>query len=335
MFARHNVNWYSVVWLLGLCLLFFVACGQDAPAVPAITDTAVATPNMVLPTPLATAVVPTPVPPTATAVPTPTLEPLAALVNSQPIFLADYEKELARYEQAQTGLGLPLPTDYRATVLNSLIERSLITQAALSQGIAVTPDMVDKKLVELRSAAGDDANFVAWLEANQWTEAEFREDLAAEMVITAMRDQVTADVPYAVEQVHARYLQVDDPALADTIRQQIQAGNDFGFMAQQYSLDQATAPTGGDLGFFARGSLRVPEVETAAFTLQPGEVSQVIAVTASDGIPTYYLVQVIERDPQRPLDPNLRYDLLKQTFESWLQTQWEQANITRFVNTDA
>ncbi len=75
---------------------------------------------------------PTPAP-TNTPEPTPTpTAPLAALVNGQPIFLADFEQELARYEQAQTELGVDLATveGYRDQVLDSLIERELIRQAA-------------------------------------------------------------------------------------------------------------------------------------------------------------------------------------------------------------
>ena len=58
-------------------------------------------------------------------------------------------------------------------------------------------------------------------------------------------------------------------------------------------------------------------------------------MTNADGGQTHYLLEVIEKDPQRPLSSNMRYDLLKQTFEAWLQEQWDQATIERFVDTGA
>lgn len=348
MFSRHNVvlRSYQIIGpgrllpvLLCLTLLVFTACREDVPADNGTDGAAAANvptlmPTMVVP---ATAVATEPIAtPTPTAVPvTPTPEkPLAALVNDQPIYLDDYEKELARYEQAYAGLGSTPPADYRALVLNSLIERALIVQAAAAAGIVVTPEAVEARMTEMRAGADSEANFAAWLEANQYSEVEFRDALAMEIVTAQMLDRVTADVPYAVEQVHARYIQLNDGVLAASLQVQINGGSDFGLLARQHSLDQVTAQVGGDLGFFARWSLQVPEVAEAAFALQPGTVSDVIAVTNTNGSQTFYLVQVIEREAQRPLTADMRYVLLQQTFSDWLATQWQQAVVTRFVGTD-
>jgi parvulin-like peptidyl-prolyl isomerase len=346
MFSRHKVNapgrmrpgWW--IWLLLLLLGLWVgACNRveeaneaAAPAETAATTAPESGDNAAAEATTVTAVPPspTPIPPT----PTPS-EPLAARVNGEPIFLAAYEKELARYEQAQSDLGLTPAADYRQVVLNALIEQRLITQAAAAAGIEIGEQMVDERLAELIAEAGGEENFVAWLAANQWEEAEFRRALRAEMLTAEMRQRVTADVPTAVEQVRARYLQVDDPALAASLRQQIGDGSDFALLAEQYSLDRITAANGGDLGFFARGSLLVPAVEEAAFALEAEQVSEVITTTTESGEETYYLVQLIERDEERPLKGNMRYQFLKQTFEAWLEAQWETATIERFVNAEA
>jgi parvulin-like peptidyl-prolyl isomerase len=259
---------------------------------------------------------------------------MAAIVNGQPIFMAAYERELARYEQAQAELGITPGADgtnYRTLVLDALIEQALIAQAAAGQGINIAPETVRAKLAELETAAGESGNFAAWLEANQWTREEFEEALASEMLTEAVVTAVTDAVPTAVEQVRARYLQVDDPALADSLLQQVRGGADFAALAQENSLDKITAENGGDLAFFARGSLLVPAVEETAFALQPGDVSEVITATNDDGSSTYYLVQVIERDPQRPLSADMRYNLLRQAFETWLDGLWQQAVITKLI----
>jgi parvulin-like peptidyl-prolyl isomerase len=272
---------------------------------------------------------PTPEPPTPTPEP-----PLAARVNGQPILLETYERELARYEQALAELGLEKDEQvYREEVLQALVERALIMQAAEREGIVITPEMVTERIEELREAAGEPGNFEAWLEANQWTEDEFREALAQEMVTEAMVTAVTADVPQAVEQVRARYIQVDSAELAQSLLAEVEAGANFATLASLHSLDQITAPNGGDLDFFVRGSLLVPEVEDAAFALQPGETSDVIAAS-SNSQPVYYLVQTIERDLQRPLTDNMRYNLLQQRFETWLGQLWSEASIERFIDTN-
>lgn len=264
----------------------------------------------------------TPIPPT----PTPTA-PLAALVNGEPLFLADYEKELARYEAAQsTG---PVG-DYRQQVLNALIERQLILQAAAAAGVTVTPELIDQRLAETR--AGFEAGaYEAFLQTNQWTEEEFRETLAAEIVTAEMIARVTADVPLTMEQVRASYIQMDDAALAQSVLDRARAGDDFAFLAEQNSVDRVTGVNGGDLGFFPPGGLLVPELEEAAFALQPGEISDLIAVPQQDGTTVYYIVQVTERDPNRELATDSRLQLLQATFEAWLDQLWANAAIERFV----
>ena len=268
------------------------------------------------------------------ASPTPS-EPLAATVNGQPIYLSAYEKELARYEQAQEELGLQDDdtTNYREIVLNALIENQLIVQAAEASGFAITEEMIEARFAELQEAAGGPEPFIQWLATNQWTEEEFRQTLPVEMLTELMVESVTADVPFAVEQINARYIQVDDPALAQSLLDQILAGADFAFLAQQNSLDRITGENGGDLGFFARGGLLVPEIEEAAFALQPGEVSEIIeAARPGTDETVYYIVQVIERDPERQLTDELRFNLLQDRFVGWLDNLWAEAEIIRFVD---
>lgn len=342
--------------LLGL-LLLAAACRQDAPpstesnnvnGTPAVDDPDAPQTTLVVATEIPS---PTAVPPT----PTPT-EPMAALVNGQPIFLADYERELARYEQAQAGLGMetqaseaaatpaegeetggvpeaemtPEP-DHRVQVLDALIERELILQAASAAGIVVDQAAVDQRVEELRASTGETNNFDAWLAANLYTEEEFHQALWAEMVTEQMVNVVTAAVPETIEQVRARYIQVNDLALAQDLLNRIRNGDDFAFLAQQNSLDRVTGENGGDLGYFAPGSLLVSEVEAAAFALQPGETSDVITATDASGLPTYYIVQVTERDPNRAVTADMRYAMLQQTFEAWLDQLWSQATIERYV----
>lgn len=276
----------------------------------------------------------TPVPPTATPE-----EPLAAEVNGQPIHLATFEEALLRQQQGQSAILSDPGTavDQETQVLNMLIERALIEQAAEANGIAVTPQMVEQQMAELRQVAtesGGEGSFEAWIEANQWTEASFRDALAYEMLTERVASAVTAEVPETVPQVRARYIQVEDEALAQSLLEQIGDGADFASLARQHSLDRVTAADGGDLGYFARGTLLVPELEEAAFSLEPGEVSDLITASSADGGETvYYLLQVVDVDPQRPLGPDQRAALLQEHFNAWLADQWSQAEIVRYIET--
>jgi parvulin-like peptidyl-prolyl isomerase len=99
-------------------------------------------------------------------------------------------------------------------------------------------------------------------------------------------------------------------------------------LARTYSQDTSTRDSGGDLGFFPRGILVAPEVEDAAFALQPGQSSGV--VTSALG---YHIVQVIERDPARSVNAeNLRL-LQDRAVQQWIEQLWSQAAVERFVET--
>jgi len=63
--------------------------------------------------------------------------------------------------------------------------------------------------------------------------------------------------------------------LAETFRDKVLAGKDFAELARKYSDDQSTAAKGGDLGFFTRG-IMVEPFEKAAFSMKPGEVSDIV-----------------------------------------------------------
>lgn len=318
--------------------LFLVACNNEDTSIPTVAsvaefagnngDTAVSNPTENTETNSEPMAEDTAVPPTATP-----SEPLAAMVNGQPLFLVDYEAELARYEKGQAELGIETPDpNYQQIVLDALIEKMLIEQAAQEQGIVVSDEMVNEQLNQLRTTAGETGNFDAWLEANHWTEEEFRKEIASGMVIEQMVALITTNVPSTVEQVRARMIQLDDPNEASTLLTQIRNGDDFATLAQQYSLDEMTASEGGDLSFFAQGSLFVPEIEVAAFALaNSGDVSEVLSVANDDGTTTYYLVQLVERDPQRPLPANMQYLLYEEAFQNWISSLRQNATVEQMI----
>lgn len=78
--------------------------------------------------------------------------------------------------------------------------------------------------------------------------------------------------------------------LAAELRQRAISGEDFAALATEYSEDPGSARVGGDLGWFERGRMVKP-FEDAAFSLQPGEVSE--PVESPFGI---HVIRVEERE---------------------------------------
>jgi peptidyl-prolyl cis-trans isomerase D len=73
------------------------------------------------------------------------------------------------------------------------------------------------------------------------------------------------------------------------IRQEIEEGEDFAELAQEFSEDDATAKEGGDLGWFGKGKM-IEAFERAAFALKPGEMSE--PVKTSFG---WHLIKVFDQ----------------------------------------
>jgi peptidyl-prolyl cis-trans isomerase D len=76
---------------------------------------------------------------------------------------------------------------------------------------------------------------------------------------------------------------------ADSLRAEIAAGADFAAIAERESADAASGAQGGDLGLFGRGQM-VPAFEQAAFSLEPGELSEPVLTQFG-----YHLIEVQER----------------------------------------
>jgi parvulin-like peptidyl-prolyl isomerase len=138
-------------------------------------------------------------------------------------------------------------------------------------------------------------------------------------------EAVTSQVGAEAEQVHVRHIMVDSEAAALEIQTMLQEGADFVTLARERSLDLATKDNGGDLGWFPRG-LVAPELENAAFGLQPGQISAVIQL--GEG---YHIIQLVEREAAHPLSPEMQLDLRLAVFEEWLADKRNAATIERFV----
>jgi len=98
------------------------------------------------------------------------------------------------------------------------------------------------------------------------------------------------------------------------IRQRILAGADFAEMAKQYSEDLATAASGGDMGVIQRDKV-VPPIVNAAYSLEPGQVSDIILTPSG--------VEIIKVEAKR--------STTSEEVKSDLETQLRQAKAAEIV----
>ncbi|NWG15019.1 MAG: peptidylprolyl isomerase [Chloroflexi bacterium] len=248
--------------------------------------------------------------------------PLVARVNDAPITLPAFQRALAR---RQFDMAAADPLALEAEVLEQLIDQVLIGQAAAAQDITISDEEVQAELQINLELAGSPEDWQAWLSLNGYSEAEFIETLRMTLLTNRVRDLLTADLSGDVTQVHARHILVQTEAEAFDLMARLQAGEDFGALAAQVSLDDTTARLGGDLGWFVREELLVPELADAAFMLSPGQVGGPVRTALG-----YHIVQTLESG-SRPVEPERRVYIAQARFENWLTSVRQVAIIERYL----
>jgi len=269
-----------------------------------------------------------PATPNTTAVVLPTREPIAALVNENPISYAAFQRELNRRLDGIKSLGDPMPADmnaFRLTVLDSMIDQVLIEQAAQVQKVVVTDAEVEAELQDNINIAGGKDKLQTQLDADHMTLDDYRARLHSALIANKMRDIVTANVGMTADQVHARHILVSSEATANDVLAKLKAGQDFATLASQYSQDTSTRDTGGDLGWFAKGELLEPTVEDAAFALNVNQVSAPVKSKLG-----YHIIQTLERVKDRPISPETHAKLSAHVVDVWLQSLIKSAKIEKY-----
>ncbi len=190
-----------------------------------------------------------------------------------------------------------------------------------------------------------------------FSEAEFRALFEIDLLKEKLQDAICTDVPTTEEAVRARHILIavetptpepvgegtptptPDPEaeakaeaealkLAQEIKARLDAGEDFEALAKEYSDDPVSAENGGDLGWFGRGVM-VKEFEDAAFALEPGEISDPVKTPFG-----YHIIQVLEKDPNRPRSETDITSDKRACFNEWLAQRRAEAEIERRWSAD-
>jgi peptidyl-prolyl cis-trans isomerase C len=284
----------------------------------------------------------------------PQLPEIVARVNGEAINKTDLESAVKGLEGRAGG---PVPADQRDRiyrgVLDDMIGYKLLVQEAKARKIAVPDADVDAQIAKIRSQFQTEAQFQQALASQKMTLEGVRDDARSEISVEKLVEGETAAkiavTPEAINdfyqknqdkfqqgpRVRASHILISIPQNADAAAKQqaktkaegllkdLKAGKDFAAAAKENSQDPGSAPNGGDLGFFDQGQM-VPQFDQVAFTLKPGQMSELVETQFG-----YHIIKVAEKQETRvvPLEE------AKGQIEQYLTDQNRQAQTEAFVNT--
>lgn len=292
----------------GLLVMMAAGCRPDRPS-------ATSTPILPDSTPVEST---TPPLPEISPTPPPTSPPLAARVAGEAISLAEYEAELAMVQAVR---GTELAPEDKETALQDLIDLALLAGAAAEQGFTADEPLIDEHIARMIEQLGSEQALQDWYTGFKYNNQTFRAALRRSIQAAWMRDRIALQVPTSAEQVHVRQILLYEADQADEVYRLLESGNSFRNLALQYD-----PVTGGDLGWFPRGYLPHPQIEEAAFNLEPEAYSPIIETSAG-----FHILQLLERDAARPLAPDALLVLQAKAVADWLARNRQTAEIEVFL----
>ena len=216
------------------------------------------------------------------------------------------------------------------------IEAQMGTPAAATPGVNGTPTaggtpVAGATPIDRQEAAAEATDGFAQFQEQVFGDAHIslsdyyrlvaRPELARQLVTSA----IGSEVPQSAEQVKASHILVSTEDLARELYERATSGADFSELARSNSIDQMTAATGGDLGWFTFDQMVEPFAE-AAFSLEEGTISEPVQTQFG-----WHLIKVEESDDERPLT-DLQY---QQAQQRAVQARLEEVRETTDIDSDS
>ncbi len=275
----------------------------------------------------------------------------AATVNGKPISMLDYKAGIDQlYRQIHmTGRQADEKEmkEFKQKVFDNLIERELLKQEAAKRGIKADDAEVRAQLdavnnsstpfaISLKQMYTTEQAMKGYLNSQIIIKKLVEQDLGSKVVVTP--EEVKAfydgnpDLFKTPEMVRASHIlvKVDQTATAEQkakalekikgIQKRIRSGEDFAKVAKEMS-DCPSKENGGDLNFFQKGQM-VPPFENAAFSMKPGETSDIVETEFG-----YHIIRVT--DKRAP--GTMSFDEVKSRIEQHMRVEKMSREIPKYI----
>jgi peptidyl-prolyl cis-trans isomerase SurA len=248
-------------------------------------------------------------------------------------------------------------------VLDEMVNEELIVQAAEGAKVEVESSEVQAALDEIKQQNNlDDSGLSTALAAQGYTLAGYKGELRRQLLrLRAVNQLVAPKVNITDEDVRARYDQMarrteqvqavklahmlfklpehaTEQQLADAKEkaskaiERVKGGEDFAKVAATESDDESTKATGGELGWFQRGSMANPEWEPIVFAMEKGDVRG--PVSGPQGLHVFQVTEVKRSDlkPFPEMKDQLQRELRRREMDKQTQVWVEELRKKAYID---
>lgn len=222
-------------------------------------------------------------------------------------------------------------------MLITIIKEEVIRQRVPDYYLEVTPDEIDERLRDTARGENEtisESEFNVWyrneLNATRLSDAEYRELTETYILREQLEEYLRANVPTEIEQVHLYviFLQSGEDAYAALDR--IADGEDFSELAQEISVDEESAEQGGDIGWWPYLGGLPENLEFWAFSLEVGQVSDVIGLDEEGQI--YAICMVVERQSDHEIEEAKLENIKNNIYNAWMNNELDTLDHEIFLD---
>ena len=205
-------------------------------------------------------------------------DPILARIEGRYVHLSEIVSAAQASGVLREGETLTPPAAFERELVQAYVEQRLLARAATDDGLQRKQE-VSRRL----GAARDRVLAAAYMEERL---ASAVSDDTVERLYSRQ-----ADVTRLGDEVRARHIVVADGAEAEAVVAALEAGGSFEDLARELSTDRATAPLGGEIGYFTK-EMMTPALAAAAFSTPAGERAAPFETEFG-----WHILEVLDRRP--------------------------------------
>ncbi len=250
---------------------------------------------------------------------------IAVVVGKEIVLRSEIENQVRNYlihNRINAQEKPQLVAKLRNKTVDALIEQKLMLAQAEIDTITVDPEMLDQRVEQrikylIERVGSEDQLEKTFQGSMKKIRKDTRKLLGEQLLVEQVRQQRFRSIKISKREVEEFYQTYKDslPKLDETVqishilkivsasgdakaeayktildvKLQLENGAKFEDLAQKYSQDPASQKRGGDLGLISRGDF-VKEYETVAFSLNDGQVSDIVETQFG-----FHIIKMVER----------------------------------------